>query len=40
MDAAKRYRVDSEKLQKAVTKELATKRDKKKTKAKTLQRDN
>jgi ParB family transcriptional regulator, chromosome partitioning protein len=33
MDAAKRYRVDTEKLQKAVAKELATKRDKK-TKAK------
>src|SRR6202162_3527224 len=33
MDAAKRYRVDTEKLQKAVTEELAAKRDKK-TKAK------
>jgi hypothetical protein len=29
MDAAKRYRVDAEKLQKAVEAELATKRDKK-----------
>ena len=35
MDAAKRYRVDAEKLQKAVAEELAAKRDKKtKTKAK------
>jgi ParB family chromosome partitioning protein len=34
MDAAKRYRVDTEKLQKAVTEELAAKREKK-TKAKT-----
>jgi hypothetical protein len=33
MDAAKRYRVDTEKLQKAVAKEFAAKRDKK-TKAK------
>src|SRR5260370_32011881 len=33
MDAAKRYRVDTEKLQKAVSAELAAKRDKK-TKAK------
>jgi hypothetical protein len=40
MDAAKRYRADSEKLQKAVTKELGTKRDKKTTKAKTRQRAN
>jgi hypothetical protein len=29
MDAAKRYRVDAEKLQKAVAKEFAAKRDKK-----------
>jgi hypothetical protein len=29
MDAAKRYRVDAEKLQKAVAEELAAKRDKK-----------
>jgi hypothetical protein len=29
MDAAKRYRVDTEKLQKAVAEELAVKRDKK-----------
>jgi hypothetical protein len=29
MDAAKRYRVDTEKLQKAVAKEFAAKRDKK-----------
>ena len=29
MDAAKRYRVDTEKLQKAVGRELADKRDKK-----------
>jgi len=35
MDAAKRYRVDAEKLQKAVAEELAAKRHKKtKTKAK------
>jgi hypothetical protein len=35
MDAAKRYRVDAEKLRKAVAEELATKRDKRtKTKAK------
>jgi hypothetical protein len=35
MDAAKRYRVDTEKIQKAVAVELAAKRDKKtKTKAK------
>ena len=35
MDAAKRYRVDAEKLQKAVAEELAAKRDKKpKAKAK------
>jgi hypothetical protein len=33
MDAAKRYRVDTERLQKIVAEELATKRDKK-TKAK------
>jgi hypothetical protein len=33
MDAAKRYRVDTEKLQKAVAEELAAKQDKK-TKAK------
>jgi hypothetical protein len=33
MDAAKRYRVDTEKLQKAVAEELAAKRNKK-TKAK------
>jgi hypothetical protein len=29
MDAAKRYRVDAEKVQKAVAKELAAKREKK-----------
>jgi hypothetical protein len=29
MDAAKRYRVDTEKLQRAVSAELAAKRDKK-----------
>jgi len=34
MDAAKRYRVDTEKIQKAVAKEFATKRDKKAIKAK------
>ena len=34
MDAAKRYRVDTEKLQKAVAKEFATKRDKKTIKPK------
>ena len=34
LDAAKRYRVDVEKLQKAVSVELATKRDKKSTKVK------
>jgi hypothetical protein len=35
MDAAKRYRVDSERLEKAVAEELAAKRDKKtKVKAK------
>jgi ParB family chromosome partitioning protein len=34
MDAAKRYRVDTEKLQKAVAKEFAAKRDKKTVKAK------
>ena len=34
MDAAKRYRVDAEKLQKAVAKEFAAKRDKKTTKPK------
>jgi hypothetical protein len=34
MDAAKRYRVDTEKLQKAVAKEFATKRDKKAIKPK------
>jgi len=37
---AKRYQVDTEKLQKAVAKELAAKRDKKTTKAKTRQRAN
>jgi ParB family chromosome partitioning protein len=35
MDAAKRYRVDTEKLQKAVAKEFASKRDKKTIKLKT-----
>ena len=35
MDAAKRYRVDTEKLQKAVAKEFAAKRDRKTLKAKT-----
>ncbi len=34
MDAAKRYRVDPEKLQKTVAKEFAAKRDKKSLKAK------
>ena len=34
MDAAKRYRVDTDKLQKAVAQEIAAKRDKK-TKART-----
>ena len=34
MDAAKRYRVDTEKVQKAVAKELASKRDKKTVKPK------
>ena len=34
MDAAKRYRVDTEKLQKTVAKEFAAKRDKKTVKAK------
>jgi hypothetical protein len=34
MDAAKRYRVDTEKVQKAVAKEFAAKRDKKTVKAK------
>jgi hypothetical protein len=34
MDAAKRYRVDTERLQKAVAKEFATKRDKKAIKPK------
>ena len=34
MDAAKRYRVDAEKLQKAVAKDFAAKRDKKTTKSK------
>ena len=34
MDAAKRYRVDTEKVQKAVAKEFATKRDKKAIKPK------
>jgi hypothetical protein len=34
MDAAKRYRVDAEKLQKAVAKEFAAKRDKKAIKQK------
>ena len=34
MDAAKRYRVDAEKLQKAVAKEFAAKRDKKTIKTK------
>jgi hypothetical protein len=39
MDAAKRYRVDTEKLQKAVAEELAAKREKKtKTGAKTKNR--
>jgi hypothetical protein len=35
MDAAKRYRVDAEKLQKAVAKEFAAKREKKTIKPKT-----
>jgi hypothetical protein len=35
MDAAKRYRVDAEKLQKVVAKEFAAKRDKKTIKLKT-----
>ena len=35
MDAAKRYRVDSERLHKTVAKELATKREKKTNKPKT-----
>ena len=35
MDAAKRYRVDTEKVQKAVAKEFAAKRDRKTLKAKT-----
>ena len=34
MDAAKRYRVDAEKFQKAVAKEFAAKRDKKAVKPK------
>jgi len=34
LDAAKRYRIDVEKVQKAVSVELATKRDKKSTKSK------
>ena len=34
MDAAKRYRVDAEKLQKAVAKEFVAKRDKKTVKPK------
>jgi hypothetical protein len=34
MDAAKRYRVDTEKVQKAVAKEFASKRDKKTVKPK------
>jgi hypothetical protein len=34
MDDAKRYRVDTEKLQKAVAKEFAAKRDKKTIKVK------
>jgi hypothetical protein len=34
MDTAKRYRVDTEKLQKAVAKEFATRRDKKTVKPK------
>ena len=38
MDAAKRYRVDSEKLQKTVAKELATKREKKTDKPKARRR--
>jgi hypothetical protein len=38
MDAAKRYRVDAEKLQKGVSAELAAKRDKK-TKAKAKPKD-
>jgi hypothetical protein len=40
MDAAERYRVGTEKRQKVVAKELAAKRDKKTTKAKTRQRAN
>jgi hypothetical protein len=36
MDAAKRYRVDSEKLQKAVAGELAAKREKAKPKGRTM----
>jgi hypothetical protein len=35
MDAAKRYRVDTEKVQKAVSKEFAAKQDKRPPKAKT-----
>jgi hypothetical protein len=35
MNAAKRYRVDAERLQKAVAKEFAAKRDQKTVKAKT-----
>jgi hypothetical protein len=40
MNAAKRYRVDTEKVQKAVAKEFAAKRDKKTRKAKARQRAN
>jgi hypothetical protein len=40
IDAAIPYRVDTEKLQKAVAKEFAAKRDKKTTTAKTRQRAN
>jgi hypothetical protein len=40
MDAAKRYRVGTEKHQKVVAKELAAKREKKTTKEKTRQRAN
>jgi hypothetical protein len=38
MDAAKRYRVDAEKLQKAVAKEFAAKRDKKTVESKARKR--
>lgn len=37
LDAAKRYRVDVEKVQKAVSVELATKRDKKSTRVRKTQ---